>query len=269
MRNLPDNSIDLILVDPPYGITACQWDSIIPLEAMWEEVRRVIKDNSGIIFTTTQPFTSRLILSNVKKFKHELIWQKNRPTGFLNSKYAPLKSHENVLVFGNNGKIKYNPQLTHGHKATNGARGKGHSPTFGPCGMRNTIGGNTTRHPITVVKFDSERGFHPTQKPVGLFEYLIKTYSNENDIVLDFCMGSGTTALACLKLNRKFIGYEISKEYCDIAEKRIEGWRNQTRLPSFGSSSSPPAPGQQEMENSDCKNPVMYCFECTESIGKT
>ncbi|GAF74547.1 unnamed protein product, partial [marine sediment metagenome] len=162
-----------------------------------------------------------LVSSNLKNFKYEWVWEKSRSTGFLQAKFMPMKSHENILVFCFNGKPTYNPQKTTGHVPTNSARGYGHSPTFGSSKLRDYDGGDTTRYPKTVLQVKSERGPHPTQKPVDLMEYLIKTYTNEGDMVLDFAMGSGTTGVACKNLNRGFIGIELEKGYFDIASKRI------------------------------------------------
>lgn len=167
-------------------------------------------------------------MSNPKVFKYEWIWEKSRYTGFLQSKYMPMKAHENVCVFCFSGVPTYNPQKTEGHNPTNSAKGAGHSPTFGASKERDYKGGDTTRYPKTVQRFNSERGLHPTQKPVALMEYLIRTYTNEGDTVLDNCMGSGTTGVACVNLNRHFIGIEKPPEnpllvnYFPIAKERIE-----------------------------------------------
>jgi site-specific DNA-methyltransferase (adenine-specific) len=223
MKEIPDGSVDMVLTDPPYGTTACKWDSVIPLESMWEQLKRVIKSNGAIVLTASQPFTSILISSNLKMFKYEWIWSKSRHTGFLQSKFMPMKAHENILVFVQKGKSTYNPQKTTGHPPTNSAKGYGHSPTFGNSKERNYKGGDTTRYPKSIQKFKNERGHHPTQKPVALMEYLIKTYTNESETVLDFTMGSGTTGVACKNLNRKFIGIEMDEGYFETAKKRIYG----------------------------------------------
>lgn len=220
--SVPSGSIDMVLVDVPYGTTACKWDAIIPFEPMWRQIKRVIKPQAAIVMTASQPFTSALIMSNPKAFKYEWIWHKSRYTGFLQAKFMPMKAHENICVFCYSGKPTYNPQKTTGHIPTNSAKGYGHSPTFGASKERNYKGGDTTRYPKTIQVFKSERGFHPTQKPVTLMEYLIKTYSDEGDTVLDFAMGSGTTGVACKRLNRDFIGIEKEADYYRIACERIK-----------------------------------------------
>lgn len=234
MKEIEGGSVDMILTDPPYGTTACKWDSIIPLEPMWEQLKRIIKPNGAIVMTASQPFTSVLVASNIKNFKYEWIWEKTRATGFLQAKFMPMKNHESAMVFSDEdldhcdmpvfvcqGKPNYNPQKTEGHAPTNSAKGYGHSPTFGNSKERNYKGGDTTRNPKSVLKFTSERGLHPTQKPVALMEYLIKTYTNEIETVLDFAMGSGTTGVAAKNLNRNFIGIELDGKYFEIAKERI------------------------------------------------
>jgi len=221
LPEIEDGSIDMILADVPYGTTACKWDSIIPLKPMWEQLNRVIKPNGATVMTASQPFTTTLILSNIKQFKYEWIWEKSRCTGFLQSKFMPKKSHENVLVFVKSGKPVYNPQKTKGHVKTNSAIGEGHSPTFGDSKKRNYRGGDTTRYPKSVQWFKSERGLHPTQKPVALMEYLILTYTNYGDTVLDFAIGVGTTAIACMNTGRNFIGIEKEFDYWYTSMERI------------------------------------------------
>ena len=221
MKHIDEKSIDMILADIPYGTTACKWDAVIPLQLMWEQIERVIKPNGAIVMTASQPFTSALIMSNPKAFKYEWIWHKSRYTGFLQAKFMPMKAHESICVFCYSGKPIYNPQKTVGHPPTNSARGYGHSPTLGASKERNYNGGDTTRYPKTVQEFKSERGFHPTQKPVTLMEYLVKTYTDAGEAVLDFTMGSGTTGVACKRLGRDFIGIEKAADYFDIACKRI------------------------------------------------
>ena len=221
MAHIDEKSINMILADIPYGTTACKWDAVIPLQLMWEHLERIIKPNGAIVMTASQPFTSALIMSNPKAFKYEWIWQKSRYTGFLQAKFMPMKAHESICVFVFSGKPTYNPQKTVGHPPTNSAKGYGHSPTFGASKERNYGGGDTTRYPKSIQEFKSERGFHPTQKPVDLMEYLIKTYTNEGELVCDFTMGSGTTGVACKRLKRDFIGIEKAADYYDIACKRI------------------------------------------------
>lgn len=221
MGQIPDGSVDMVLADPPYGTTACKWDSIIPLKPMWKHLKRVIKPNGAIVMTASQPFTTTLIASNMAMFKYSWVWLKNRYTGFLQSKSRPMRAHEDIVVFVD-GVPTYNPQKTTGHIPTNSARGYGHSPTFGKCKPRNYKGGDTTRFPKSLLRFDCERGLHPTQKPVPLMEYLIRTYTNEGEMVLDFAFGSLTTGVACKRTNRDFIGIELNETYFAIGKKRIE-----------------------------------------------
>ncbi len=227
MKEIPDCSVDMVLTDPPYGTTACKWDAVIPLEPMWEQLKRIIKPNGAIVMTASQPFTTTLISSNMKMFKYCWVWEKNRPTGFLQAKFMPMKTHEDICVFVKKGKPTYNPQKTSGHNPTNSARGYGHSATFGASKHRDYAGGDTTRYPKTIQKFKSDRGLHPTQKPVALMEYLIKTYTNEGDSVLDFTMGSGTAGVAAKNLQRDFIGIENDVSCFNSASARIESaWPN-------------------------------------------
>lgn len=222
MKEIESATIDMVMTDPPYGTTACKWDSIIPLDEMWAQIKRIVKPSGAIVMTASQPFTTALIQSNIKAFKYEWIWQKSRATGFLQAKYMPMKSHENVLVFVESGVPTYNGQKTSGHEPTNSAKGHGHSPTFGASKERDYSGGDTTRHPKTIQFFKSERGLHPTQKPVSLMEYLVSTYTNKGDTVLDFTMGSGTTGIACKNINRKFVGIELDDRYFEEATNRID-----------------------------------------------
>ena len=220
MKEIPNGSVDLVLADPPYGTTACKWDSVIPLDNMWEQLKRVIKPNGIIAMTASQPFTTTLISSNLKMFKYCWVWEKNRATNFPNAKRRPLTAHEDIVVFIN-GSLWYNPQKTEGHPPTNSARGASQGTIYNGDNVRNYQGGETTRFPRTVQRVDCERGLHPTQKPVALMEYLIKTYSNEGETVLDFTMGSGTTGVACVNTGRSFIGIEMDENYFNIATKRI------------------------------------------------
>lgn len=221
MKEIESGSVDMVLCDPPYGTTACKWDSIIPLEQMWHEVNRVLKKGKAAVFTASQPFTTNLAYSNLNNFKYSWVWRKNRATNFPNAKRRPLTSHEDILVFID-GNLFYNPQKTKGHKPTNSAVGASQGTIYNGNNIRNYKGGDTKRFPLTVIDFKCERGFHPTQKPVALMEYLIKTYTNESETVLDFAMGSGTTGVACKNLNRKFIGIELDETYFNIAKERIE-----------------------------------------------
>jgi len=226
MKEIQSGSIDLILTDPPYGTTACKWDSIIPLEPMWEQLKRVIKPNGAIVITASQPFTSVLVSSNLKGFKYEWIWEKDGGSNFATVKHQPMKEHESVLIFGN-GKTTYN-QIK---QERIGSR-KGKETTTRNNGNKNGVYGsfnksekykvNELRCPRSIQRFNRERGLHPTQKPVALMEYLIKTYTHEGEKVLDFTMGSGTTGVACKNLNRNFIGIELDEDYFNIAKKRIE-----------------------------------------------
>jgi site-specific DNA-methyltransferase (adenine-specific) len=227
MKDIPDKSVDMILCDLPYGTTACKWDTIIPFEPLWKQYRRIIKDNGAIVLTASQPFTSALVMSNIKMFKYEWIWNKNRGQSFILAKKQPLRSHENILVFYKNMPI-YNYQLRDGN-LLKGGYPKGESNKSNILGIEKKKVIRTIpmdkRYPITSLYFDvgkASKSLHPTQKPVALFEYLIKTYTNEGDLVLDNCIGSGTTAVACINTNRNFIGIELSPEYCEIANKRID-----------------------------------------------
>jgi DNA modification methylase len=213
---LPDKSIDLILTDPPYGTTACKWDSIIPFESMWKELKRVTKDNSCIALFGSEPFSSALRMSNIKHFKYDWIWKKSNIMGFLNAKKRPLKEIEIISIF--NSKI-YKPQNLKKNLKGKNRIGK----NTDVLGKYNAINKSEfTNYPKTIIEFKNERGLHPTQKPIALLEYLIKTYTSENDIVLDFTMGSGSTGVACKNLNRQFIGIELDKNYFNIAKERIE-----------------------------------------------
>ena len=221
MKEIPDGSVDMILADPPYGTTACKWDSVIPLEPMWEQLKRIIKPNGTIVMTASQPFTTILISSNLKDYKYNWVWYKNLPTNYPNAKRRPLTKHEDICVW-QLGNQHYNPQKTTGHKPTNSAKGCSQGKIYHGENIRDYAGGDTTRYPVTVIDFiKCERGLHPTQKPVALMEYLIKTYTNEGEIVLDFTMGSGTTGVACVNTNRKFIGIEKDTSYYKIAVDRI------------------------------------------------
>lgn len=228
MKRIPDGSIDMILCDLPYGTTACKWDSVIPFEPLWAHYRRVAKPNAAIVLTASQPLTSALLMSNPNEFKHSWIWHKNKASGHLNCKSRPLLAHEDVLVFSR-GAPTYNPQMTSGHKPGNNAIRRTHSEVYNA--QRPTeYGGQTVRYPrsvldVPVVNNDGtgDGRFHPTQKPVALMEYLIRTYTNEGDLVLDNCMGSGTTGVACVNTGRRFIGIEQDPPYFLIAAGRIAG----------------------------------------------
>jgi len=218
MKRIADKSVDMILCDLPYAVTANQWDSIIPFDSLWEQYERVISENGAIVLTAQQPFTSSLINSNPKLFKHEWIWVKSKPTGHMNAKRMPMRKHESVLVFSKKSPT-YHPQ---GLKKTNKLIKRTDHGNYGEGAGKASVQ-KFTGYPNTILNFNNvmKKQLHPTQKPVELFEYLIKTYTNEGETVLDNCIGSGTTAIACINTNRNFIGFEIDKHYCDIANERI------------------------------------------------
>ena len=227
MKEMPDGSVDMVMTDPPYGTTACKWDSIIPLEPMWEQLNRIIKPNGAIILTSQQPFTSALIMSNPKMFKYCWVWEKERLTNIAQVKKRAGKTVEDVVVFYSK-QPTYNPQMVKhtGAKRTNRVK-NGKMGKLTDSGTKSVVEYNDTgwRYPTQVLKIQRDilkSNLHPTQKPVALMEYLIKTYTNENETVLDFTMGSGTTGVACKNLNRNFIGIELDKEYFEIAKDRIE-----------------------------------------------
>ena len=236
MQDIEDKSIDAIISDPPYGSTACKWDTIIPFEPLWKQYKRIIKDNGAIVLTASQPFTSKLIMSNIGMFKYEWIWNKKLGANIMQAKYQPMKIHENVVIFCKS-KLKYNPIKTlKNPKNVRPLTGKGFSNTYN-TEMKNDKCDNVNKFPESIIEVNSRNNecnptkrLHPTQKPVALFEYLIKTYTNENDLVLDNCIGSGTTAVACERLGRKFIGIEKEEKYCTIARDRIAEEQNQLKL---------------------------------------
>ncbi len=222
MSEIPDGSIDMVMTDPPYGTTACKWDSIIPLEPMWAHLKRVIKPNGAIVLMASQPFTTVLIHSNMKMFKYCWVWDKITARGHLVAKKRPMAQHEDICVFYDKAPI-YDPQMTRRVKPVRGTEMK-RTEIMGGKSVRYTKI-YTHSYPKTILQFGMDKRVgHPTQKPVALMEYLIKTYTQEGDIVLDFCMGSGTTGVACKNLDRRFVGIEMNEEYFDIARKRIEGW---------------------------------------------
>ena len=224
MPTLADKSIDMILCDLPYGTTACKWDTVIPFEPLWTQYKRLIKDNGAIVLTASQPFTSALVMSNTKWFKYEWIWNKITGRGHLVAKYRPMAQHENILVFGD-GKVKYNPQMVLMDKPQKGKSVE--------ASRTSIMGGHTTKESETIIRTHKYpktiitqgvdgKYVHPTQKPVALLEYLIKTYTLEGETVLDNCMGSGSTGVACINTKRNFIGIEKDVKYFEIAKKRIE-----------------------------------------------
>jgi 16S rRNA G966 N2-methylase RsmD len=235
LPTLPDASVDMVCADPPYGTTACQWDSVIPLEPMWEQLRRVIKPRGAIVMTASQPFTSALVMSNPTWFRYELIWEKAKAIGFLYATKRPMACHENILVFAQ-GWTAYNPQKSQGEPYCRGMRKTSDVPL-----LRN--GSNVkgsfvqsedgTRYPRSIVQTRNaewDGRFHDTQKPIALMAYLIRTYTNEGDTVLDFCTGSGTTGVACVQTGRAFIGIEKDAGYFAVAQKRIAEAENATPL---------------------------------------
>lgn len=235
MKQIPSESIDAIITDPPYGTTACKWDSVISFEPMWEQLNRIIKPNGAIVLFGSEPFSSALRMSNIKNYKYDVIWQKNNFTGFLRAKKAPLKAHEVISVFCNEAE-NYYPQkwfirdeFIDKRKTLNNTKIKD--------GILKNIkrvrkADDGTRYPTSIIQFAHKpnKNIHPTQKPVALMEYLIKTYTNENETVLDFTMGSGTTGVAAKNLNRNFIGIEQDEKYFKIASERINKEETQKEL---------------------------------------
>lgn len=228
MKSIDNKSIDMILCDLPYGTTRCKWDSVINLEEMWNQYCRVIKDNGAIVLFAQTPFDKLLGSSNLEMLKYEWIWEKTQATGHLNAKKMPMKAHENILVFYKNLPV-YNPQKTIGHAPVNThtkyIETQNNSELYGKLSKEISGGGNTDRYPRSIQIFSSDKQkehLHPTQKPVKLLEYLIKTYTNEGEIVLDNCIGSGSTAVAAINTNRNFIGIEKEPKYYEIAVNRIK-----------------------------------------------
>ena len=226
MKEIPDNSVDLVLVDLPYGTTQNKWDSVIDLEIMWEQLKRICSDNTPKIMFAQTPFDKVLGCSNLKELKYEWIWEKTTATGHLNAKKMPMKAHENILVFYD--KLPtYNPQKTSGHKPANSyTKHQDDGSNYGKTKVGVSGGGQTDRYPRSVQVFKTDKqkvSLHPTQKPVSLLEYLINTYSNEGDTVLDFTFGSCSTGVAALNTNRKFLGVEMEENYFDIGASRMEG----------------------------------------------
>jgi site-specific DNA-methyltransferase (adenine-specific) len=221
--------VDAIITDPPYGTTSCKWDSIIPFDEMWLRLKQLRKDKTPIVLFGSEPFSSNLRVSNIKEYKYDWIWHKSIPSGMFSAKYQPMKNHEVLMVFGK-GKIKFNP-IKEKRSINTHSTGKGgkyisnsqHTQKF--ISIRKETKG-TKRNPTTIKYFNNvprHNSIHPTQKPVALMEYLIKTYTNEGDTVLDFTMGSGSTGVACKNLNRDFIGIELDERYYNISKDRIEG----------------------------------------------
>ena len=227
MKDIPDGSINMILCDLPYGTTACKWDSIIPFSALWGEYSRIISNNGVIALFGSEPFSSYLRTSNIEMFKYDWVWDKTTGLGFLDSKHRPLKQHELISVFSKGGcsngskiRMTYNPQ---GLIKTNKQNRNSPSNILNSePKKRSDLDTQYTNYPKSILRFAREVGLHPTQKPVALCEYLVNTYSNFGETVLDNCMGSGTTGVACLNTGRKFIGMELDSTYCGIATTRIQ-----------------------------------------------
>ena len=223
MKGIPDGSVDLVLTDPPYGTTACKWDTVIDLDLMWEQIKRVIKPNGAIVMTASQPFTSVLVTSNLKGFKYCWQWDKKIPSGMSYARFRPMQQTEDICVFTRTGeKTIYNAQMILRDKPIKGG-GMSKGETTNNQNLKALKKTYTHKNPTTLIQFDKIRkgSLHPTQKPVALMEYLIKTYTNEGETVLDFTMGSGSTGVACKNLDRKFIGIELDETYFNIAKNRI------------------------------------------------
>ena len=226
MKEIPDGSVDMILTDPPYGTTACKWDCVIPFNLMWEQLKRIIKDDGAILLFGAEPFSSALRTSNIDNYKYDWIWIKEQGTGFANSKKQPLRKHEIISVFylkppfyNSYGEKLDKPRII---KRKANSNNKSLTARLSGSGSQDRISvyTHTTKH--SILEFNRERGKHPTQKPVALMEYLIKTYTNESQTVLDFTMGSGSTGVACVNTGRNFIGIELDKDYFNIASERIK-----------------------------------------------
>ena len=236
MPQIPDGSISAIIADLPYGTTKNNWDSIIPLDKLWAQYERVIKPNGAIVLFSQQPFTSMLVMSNPKMFKYEWIWEKENGTGFLNANHAPLKIHENILIFGKGATsptkksvpMTYNPQKTKGkpYTAVQGYTGNNYSHTVG-----NVTVSDGMRYPTDILRFQRDKDkYHSTQKPVELCQYLIRTYTNSGGVILDNCMGSGSTIVAAIREKRQYIGIEKNEHFFDIAKERIAAETSQLSL---------------------------------------
>jgi site-specific DNA-methyltransferase (adenine-specific) len=224
MKDIPSRSIDLIITDLPYGTTNCKWDLTLDLPSLWSAYRRIAKPNAAVLLFAQTPFDKILGCSNIHQLRYELIWEKSNATGHLNAKRMPMKAHENILVFYD--KLPtYNPQKTQNHVRKTATKRHNASEIYGSQDFDALEYNSTERYPRSVLAFPSDKqrcAYHPTQKPLALCEYLVKTYSNPNDVVLDSCMGSGTTGVAAVNLNRKFIGVELDGGYFKIAKDRIE-----------------------------------------------
>lgn len=234
MKRIPSKSIDMILCDLPYGTTKCAWDVIIPFDKLWKQYNRIIKDNGAIVLTGTEPFSSFLRLSNLEQYKYDWIWDKVKGTGFYNAKKQPMRNHELISVFYKK-QPTYNPQKTKGHVLKSSFRSKSlQSDVYGK-NNKDSYYFSSERYPRSIQIFSADTqksSIHSTQKPVALFEYLIKTYTNEGDLVLDNCMGSGTTAIVCINTKRNFLGFESDTEYSyfEKAVERVENRKNEISL---------------------------------------
>jgi len=224
MKDIPDGSVDAIVTDPPYGTTACKWDSVIPFEPMWEQLNRIIKPNGAIVLFGSEPFSSVLRMSNIKNYKYDWYWKKNRKTNFLNARKMPMGQIETISLFFNKLGNTYNPIMQKRTSQKAGNKKYGETKVYGKQNGDAIRGDNKSDYilPSHLIEINTERGLHPTQKPVALMEYLIKTYTNEGETVLDFTMGSGSTGVAAKNLNRNFIGIEQDQKYYNIAEQRIK-----------------------------------------------
>lgn len=223
MNQLEDKSVDMVLCDLPYGTTQCEWDTVIPFKPLWDQYKRIVKENGAIVLFGAEPFSSQLRLSNLENFKYDWIWDKVKGTGFLNAKRQPMRNHEIISVFYRK-QCTYKPQKTYGHELKKSYRKKElQTSVYGE--MKNHyFYESTERYPRSIIDFSTDTqnsSVHPTQKPVALCEYLIRTYTDEGELVLDNCMGSGTTAIACLQSGRKYIGFEKDKGFYDLAQQRI------------------------------------------------
>jgi site-specific DNA-methyltransferase (adenine-specific) len=225
LPTIADGSIDAVIADPPYGTTACKWDSVIPLGPMWEQLKRVIKPRGAIVLFAAQPFTSALVMSNAGWFRYSWVWRKNKGTGHLNAPKMPLRAHEDIVVFGDSS-VSYAPQMRPGdpYQRLNCSRAALNKGTFGKTNeSHSTVNMDGARYPLSVIDFSVvERTDHPTQKPVDLMRYLIRTYTNAGETVLDFCYGSGTTGVAALQEGRNFVGMEKDAGYYALGVTRIE-----------------------------------------------
>ena len=224
MKGIPDKSVDMILCDLPYGTTACKWDSVIPFEPLWEQYNRIIKDNGAIVLFGSEPFSTMLRYSNLKMYKYDWVWNKKKAGNIFLAKYQPMKIHENIMVFGKK-TVAYYPIMIPREKVKKSKNYGTGEAMGGNKQPEETVYTYTHKNPTTILEFSNavqKNKVHPTQKPVALLEYLIQTYTNEGEMVLDNCMGSGSTGVACVNTKRRFIGMELDEKYFNIAKERIE-----------------------------------------------